>query len=132
MASRKYLVGVVAAVLLIWGPLDHSWPAWMAIRIGYLILVPLATWFLLGWIWRKWQPSPGAEKRLQRSLAATTAGVLLVLAIIEAIADTHVLMTEHMDEGIVVTGPNWLAVILLLIVSVYAFRFSMSESESDQ
>lgn len=54
--ARKYIVAFVAVVLLIWGPLDHSWPWWFAIRIGYLILVPLGVWHLLGWLWRDKQP----------------------------------------------------------------------------
>lgn len=84
MGSRKYIVGVVAVALLIWGPLDHSWPAWLAIRIAYLILIPVATWFLLGWIWERWQPDPETERQLQSArieaikligiaVAATTA-----------------------------------------------------------
>jgi hypothetical protein len=59
--TRKYIVALVVAVLLIWGPGDPSWPSWIAIRIGYLILVPLGVWFLLGWIWRDRQHHSGPE-----------------------------------------------------------------------
>ena len=69
MAARKYLVFIVAVVLLIWGPIDDSWPAYLAIRIGYLIAIPLATWFLLGWIWKVWMPDADSEDRLERALA---------------------------------------------------------------
>ena len=65
MGCRNYLVGVLVFVLLIWGPIDHSWPAWLAIRTGYLIAIPLATWFLLAWIWRVWQPDAASEKEGQ-------------------------------------------------------------------
>lgn len=60
METRKYIVALVAVVLLLWGPGDPSWPWWLAIRLGYLILVPLGIWFLLGWIWqdRQSQPDP--------------------------------------------------------------------------
>lgn len=61
MEVRKYIVGLVAVALLIWGPLDHSWPWWFAIRIGYLILIPLGTWFLLGWLWQDRQPQSDPE-----------------------------------------------------------------------
>jgi hypothetical protein len=90
MASRKYLVGVTAVVLLIWGPIDHSWPAWLAIRLGYLFVIPLITWFLLGWIWKVWQPDEETENRLYRSLIGATAGVLLIFAVLEAKAVTLV------------------------------------------
>ena len=141
MGSRKYIVGVIAVALLIWGPLDYSWPAWLAIRTAYLILVPLATWFVLGWIWKAWQPDPRTEKRLQRSLASATAGVLLVFAIIQATADTHMGNTqlirtrdgiEAVGDYIVLPGPDWGNVIMLLIASGVAFWLSISNRESDQ
>jgi hypothetical protein len=140
MGSRKYIVGVIAVALLIWGPIDHSWPAWLAIRIGYLILVPLATWFILGWIWKAWQPNPQTEKRLQRSLAGATAGVLLVFAIIQATADTHVGNTqwiqtrdgwEAVGDDIALPGPDWGTVIMLLAASGCASWLSISNSKSD-
>jgi hypothetical protein len=140
MGSRKYIVGVVAVALLIWGPIDHSWPAWLAIRIGYLILVPLATWFILGWISKAWQPNPQTEKRLQRSLAGATAGVLLVFGIIQATADTHVGNTqwiqtrdgrEAVGDDIVLPGADWGTVIMLLAASGCAFWLSISNSKSD-
>ncbi|MCR9296363.1 MAG: hypothetical protein NXI32_26940 [bacterium] len=61
MDSRKLIVGIVAIVLLIWGPLDHSWPWWFAIRTGYLILVPLSIWFFLGWLKKDWQLDPDLD-----------------------------------------------------------------------
>ena len=73
MGSRKFLVGAFFVVLQIWGPIDHSWPAWLPIRIGYLIVLPLAAWFLLKWIWGVWQPDPVIEKRLERTLGGVTA-----------------------------------------------------------
>ncbi len=141
MGSRKYIVGVVAVALLIWGPIYHSWPAWLAIRIAYLILVPLATWFILGWIWKAWQPDIHTERRLQRTLAGTTAGVLLVFAIIQATADTHVGNTkwiqtrdgmEAVGEDIVLTGPDWGTVVMLLVASGLAFWLSISKNTSDE
>ena len=61
MKNREYIAMAVAIILLLWGPIDHSWPFWLAIRIGYLILIPLFTWFLLGLIWKAWQPNEKGE-----------------------------------------------------------------------
>ncbi|HUP80858.1 MAG TPA: hypothetical protein VM260_20070, partial [Pirellula sp.] len=61
MEVRKYIVGLVAVVLLIWGPINYSWPWSSAIRISYLILIPLGTWFLLGWLWQHRQPQSDPE-----------------------------------------------------------------------
>jgi len=127
MSSRKYIVGVVVVALLIWGPIDHSWPAWLAIRTGYLIAIPLATWFLLGWIWRVWQPDAAAENRLERALAGATGGVLMALGIIRAMADTHVGNTmwvrtrdgmEAAGDDIILPGPDWIVVIMLIAAAI--------------
>ena len=61
METRKYIVALVAVVLLLWGPGEPSWPWWIAIRLGYLIFVPLGIWFLLGWIWQDRQPQSAPE-----------------------------------------------------------------------
>ena len=47
MGSRKYLVGVLVVALLIWGPIDHSWPAWLLIRIGRVIAIVCLTSVLI-------------------------------------------------------------------------------------
>lgn len=141
MGCRNYLVGVVFFVLLIWGPIDHSWPAWLAIRTGYLIAIPLATWFLLAWIWRVWQPDAASEKRLVRVLAGATAGALLVLAIFEAMAYYHFDNTkwvrtydgmEAVGDWITLPGPNWGRVVMLLAASGFSFWLSISKTESKQ
>ena len=138
MNSRKYLVGVLAVVLLIWGPIDHSWPAWLAIRVGYLIAAPMVTWFILGWIWRAWKPDAASENRLERALAGVTAGVLLVLSIFEAMADTHVGNTmwvqtrdgmEAVGDDITLPGPDWEIVIMLIVAAGFAFWFSIAKRE---
>lgn len=84
LESRKYIVGVVAVALLLWGPLDHSWPAWWAIRTGYLILIPLATWHLLGWIFRTWQPDPQIEQKLKTFISANKDALLAIAVVVMA------------------------------------------------
>ncbi len=141
MNSRKYLVGVLVVVLLIWGPIDHSWSAWFAIRMGYLIAIPVAAWFLLGWIWRIWQPDAASENRFERALGGATAGVFLVLAILEAMADTHIGNTmwvrtrdgmEAVGDDIVLHGPDWRNVLMLLAAAGFAVWFSVAKRESKQ
>lgn len=141
MSSRKYLVGVLVVVLLIWGPINHSWPAWLLIRTGYLIATPLAAWFLLGWIWRVWQPDAASENRIERALGAATGGVFLVIAVLDATADTHVDHTmwvrtrdgmEAVGDDIVIRGPDWGNVIMLIAAAGFAFWFSIAKRESKQ
>lgn len=140
MASRKYIVGVLVAVLLIWGPLDHSWPAWFAIRMGYLIVIPVAAWFFVGWIWRIWQPDVATENRFERALGGATAGVFVVLAILAAMAETHIGNTEWIQtrdgieavgDDIVLPGPDRGNVMMLLAFAGFAFWFSVAKRESE-
>ena len=77
MVSRHYIVGAVVIVLLMWGPLDHDSPWGLAIRLGYLVLVPLIVWVGLMWLWRRWKPDEASEDRLQRTLEGMASGVML-------------------------------------------------------
>lgn len=132
---------MLVVALLIWGPIDHSWPAWLLIRTGYLIAIPMATWFLLGWIWRVWQPDEASENRLERALGGATGGVLVVMAILAAMADTHIGNTmyvrtrdgmEAVGDYIVLPGPDWGNVIMLIAATGFAFWFSIAKRESKQ
>jgi hypothetical protein len=140
MGCRKYIVGATAVALLIWGPLDHSWPAWLAIRIGYIVALPVATWFLLGWLWGVWKPDAASEARLGRALACLTGTVLVVLATIEVMADTHLGNTqwvrtrdgmEAVGDDIVLHGPDWGVVIMLFVAAGFAFWFSITHQSGD-
>src|SRR5262245_41978174 len=76
--NRSFLVGMVVFVLLVWGPLDHSWPYWFWIRSAYLVAIPVGVYFLLQWIWRRWQPDWVHEDRLMRIIAGSIAGACLI------------------------------------------------------
>jgi hypothetical protein len=123
MSSKEYLFGVVVVVLLFWGPLVHLWPVWIALRVGYLMAIPVGAWFLLEWIWKVWKPDAEAEHRLGSTLAGATSGVLVVWAHLEAIAKTHI------DNDVVLPGPHWLVVLLLLIFAGFAFCLGVSKRD---
>lgn len=134
MFFRNYLAGTIFAILLIWGPIDHSWPAWLAIRIGYLIIVPLVIWLLLGWVWNLWDPNNKLEITLERMLSGIICIVLLVLATLEAISKIHIgndqwIRTrdgmEAVGEDIVLQGPDWRAVIVLVIIALLVLWFGV-------
>ena len=126
-------------VLMIWGPIDHSWPACLAIRTGYLIGIPLLALFVLHLIWKSWRPDEAAEDRLQRTLAGVTAGLFIVFAFLAGTAKTHVGNTEWVQthdgmeavgDDVVLPGPDGEMVILMLVVAGFAFWLSVTKTES--
>ena len=131
----KYIVFLVVVALLMLGPIGDS-SLGLLIRLGYLVAIPYATWFLLMWIWKVWQPDAETEDRLERVLAGATGGMLLMLAVFEALADTHVGNTmyvrsyygrEAVGDDIILPGPDWTMVFLCVFFSGFAFWFSMSK-----
>ncbi len=138
MGTRKYLVGVLAFVLLIWGPIDHSWPAWFLIRAAYLLAIPTAAWFLLSWVWKVWRPDAAAENRLSRTLAGGTAGVLLVGAILAAQTEHHFECTQEVrtrdgsecvGDYVLVPGPDLGQAFMLTLAAGFAFCFGVRADE---
>ncbi len=74
---RAFLVGILAFVLLFWGPLlGGGWAR------SYVIALPIAFWFVLAYVWRVWQPDAAAEDQLQRTVAAAVGGAFLLSAIL--------------------------------------------------
>lgn len=135
MGVRKFLVGALALVLLVWGPIEHSRPYGPWIRVLYLVAIPAAAWFALAWIWRAWQPDAKAEERLVRTLAGLAAGVLFVGAVIAAQGDHHRVCAEGegtWDEGDcfryeLAPGPDLAHVVLLAGGGVLAAWFGIKK-----
>lgn len=141
MKSRGYIVTVIVIVLLIWGPINDSWPASLAIRIGYLILIPLLVSFALRWIWKIWNPDAASENRLERALFGATAGIFLIFAIMKSMAKTHIGNTdwvrthdgmEAVGDDVILPGPDWGVVAMLGCVSGIAFWQSVTKANESE
>ena len=124
MDFRNYLAGTIFFVLLIWGPINHSWTAWLVIRIGYLYIVPLVAWLLLGWIWNRWQLNAKLNSLLNRTLSGIIFIALIVFAIIEATSTTHIGNTqwirtrdgyEDVGDSIVLQGPDYVIMFVIIL-----------------
>lgn len=138
MDARKYLVGVIAFVLLIWGPIDHSWSAWLLVRTVYLIVIPVAAWFVLGWIWKGWRPDSATEDRLGRTLAGATAGALIFGATLAVQAGHHYECTQEartadgyecVGEYRLVEGPDFGEAFMLTLGAGFAFWFGVRRKD---
>lgn len=133
---RKFLTGVVAFIVLIWGPVSP-----LALRVAMLVGLPTAAWFLLGWMWRVWRPDDAAEDRLFRTLAGFFAAVLCVGAVLEARRDFHFECTEGMPtrDGFECVGdyerapgPDLGSALMLAMASAFAFSLGMRRPVENQ
>ncbi len=134
MNFKSYLAGTIFWILLIWGPIEHSKPFGLAIRTGYLILIPLIIWLLLNWIWNRWQPNIKSEIILERILSGIICIALFVFAYFEAILNTHIGNTqqiqtrdgmEDVGEYVKLQGADWGNVFLLIIVALLVFWYGV-------
>ena len=139
MRFRNYLTGTIFAILLLWGPIDHSWPAWLAVRTGYLILIPLLVWFLLGWTWNHLKPTNKFEIKLERILSGLICIALFTLAIIEATSKTHIGNTqtirtrdglEDVGDDIVLPGPDYRNVFVIVIIALLVLWFGVLKKKA--
>lgn len=138
MNFRRYLIIVIIISLLIWGPIDHAWPAWLAIRLGYLVLIPLTVWFLLRWLWNIWNPNPHVEEVLERILSGLIAFFLFLMAIFEAKSDSHIGNTawmrtrdgmEAVGDDIILDGPDYGNVIVFVGIALFFVWYSVSKKK---
>ncbi len=140
MGFRDYLSGTIFIVLFIWGPINHSWPSWFLVRSGYLILVPLTVWLLLRWLWHHWEPNKKTENTLERILSGIICITLFVFAFLAAISKDHfgntqVIRTrdgmEDVGDYIVLPGPDWGNVFLLVIFALLVLWFGVIKNEAN-
>ena len=135
---RKWFVGALGFALGQWLP--WSFPprlnqlAFGYARIACIVGILLTVWFILGWIWRVWEPNAKTEERMERGLAAAIGGVLLVMAVHAQMADTHIGNTkwvytrdgyEAVGEDVVMLGPDPDIFVMLIMGAVTAFVFSL-------
>ncbi len=134
MNFREYFSGTLFLLLLLWGPIDHSWPSWLAIRIGYLIFIPLIIWFIIGWAWDYWQPSDKLETTLERILSGAICIALFTFAGIEGTSKNHIGNTqwiqtrdglEAVGDDIILPGPDWGNFLVFIIIALAILWFGV-------
>lgn len=139
MNFRNYLAGTIFILLLIWGPIYNSASNGLAIRVGYLVIIPFTVSLLLGWIWNKWEINDKTEILLNRILSATISVALISLAIIQATSNSHIENNEYIrtndgmeavGDDILLRGPNWRNIIVILIIAGIIFWHGVLKRKS--
>lgn len=134
MFFRQYLVTAIFIALLMWGPIDHSMKGGLIIRLAYLIIIPLVIYFLLAWVWDKWEPSMKVEDILERTLSGLICGFLILMALFEARSKEHIGNTkwiqtregmEAVGDDIVLKGPDTGQIVMLIVFAILVFVFGV-------
>jgi hypothetical protein len=134
MKFPKYFALTIFIILLLWGPMDDSWPYPIYIRIGYLYLIPVFFLFVSNQILKRLEPSITLLDKLERFLWAINGIVLLILAYSGATSDwhlgnTHYIQTrdgyEAVGEDVILEGADWFGVIVLLILACLFFWYGV-------
>jgi len=73
--NTGFLVFLVAAVLLVFGPIQ---PYGLVVRTVYLIAIPTSLWFALAHWRKRWRIDALTNDRVNRMLCSVVAGALLV------------------------------------------------------
>ena len=129
MVFLQYFVTVLLVVLMLFGPIDHDSKYGMWIRIGYLVLLPVISWWILKWIWDRWMPEENQEDTAVRVLSISIGITLLIFVIMEFSRTSHLANTEYIrtQDGIEevgnyvkVKGRNWTNIIMM---AIFAFLF---------
>lgn len=139
MNPRKYLVGTVAAIMMILVPrpdMEYG----NGLHFAYTVGICAALWFGMGWFWKRWQPDPAAEDLVNRGLCAATGVLLLGLAYGASNADTHGVCTqgiqtrdgpECVGDYVPEDGPDKGQVLMLLVAAGIAFWIAVKNAESN-
>jgi hypothetical protein len=94
--NRNYIVGIVFVALLIFGPVQ---PYGMVVRAVYLAGIPAVLWLTLRYGGEKLELRPDDNDRLNRSITAAIAGMLVVAAFQAATATHHGECTQTVRDG---------------------------------
>jgi ABC-type Na+ efflux pump permease subunit len=99
-----------------------------------LIAVPILVWLFVGWLWDYFLLSDALGEFLGRVLSTIIFAVLVILAILEATAKTHVGNTlwvrtkdgmEAVGDPVLVNGPDWRTVFVLAILAALFLLFGV-------
>src|SRR5258708_9820399 len=94
--NRELLVIIVFLCLLLWGPIE---PYGILVRCVYLVVLPTALWFILGYFGDKWRGDEHANNRLSRGVGGIIAGVFFVGAFLSFTANYHTVCTQSVQTS---------------------------------
>lgn len=131
-ANRSYIVSIVFAILLLFGPVE---PYGLAVRLLYLIALPGALWLVLRFAGGFFNFDAHTNDRINRALTAGLAGALTAGAYLEATASYHTECTlyartrdggrECVGDTVTAAGPDMVNAFMLVLIAGFAFWFAV-------
>lgn len=94
--NRNLLVIILAAILLLFGPIE---PYGMVVRTAYTIILPTLLWLYLKYFGHTWEADESDNDRLNRAIVAMIAGALFVGAYLNFTATYHSECTQYARSG---------------------------------
>lgn len=142
MRARDVISVSFFMILLLYGPL-YEWSGGSVVRIGYLILLPYALWFLLGWLWDVLYINNDIDKIVVQVTFILIALFFIFHAYLFFISKSHIGNTmwvrspegghEAVGDDISVQGPDYASAYICLglgIISVIAAGFSKRKTKN--
>lgn len=129
--NRNFLVGLVFALLLIFGPVE---PYGMLVRIVYLITIPVLVYFFLKSFGKKWAIDES------RAVVACIAGALLVGAYLSLTANYHTKCDQYVQtrdgqecvgDYVTVKGPDKSGAFMQLVFAGFAIWYAIKRKEDN-
>ena len=129
----KFIVILTVIFLLLYGPIQ---PYGLVIRIAYLVIIPTIIWKGLKYFGKTWEMDKVSNDRLNRTLFAIVAGILLVSAYSSHASKYHTECDQYartrdgqecVGDYTTVKGPDKSGMIMKLIFAGFAIWLSIAE-----
>jgi len=133
----NFIVILITVLLLLFGPIQ---PYGMIIRITYLIIIPIIIWYSLKYFGSSWNMDKISNDRLNRTLAAIVAGMLLVSAYSSYTTKYHTECDQYIQtrdgrecvgDYVTVKGADKSGMIMKLIFAGFAIWFSVAKKPEE-
>lgn len=135
----NFIVILIVVLLLLFGPIE---PYGIIIRIAYLVIIPTIVWWGLKHFGSSWEMDKISNDRLNRTLAAIVAGMLLVSAYSSYTSKYHTECDQYegnqrdgyecVGDYLTVKGSDKSGMFMKLIFAGFAIWFAVAKrSEED-
>lgn len=135
--NRNFLVSLVFALLLLFGPID---PYGIVIRTIYLIAIPILLYFFLKIFGERWQIDEVSNDYINRTIVSYIAGALLVGAYLSMTAKYHTECNQYVQtrdgqecvgDYVTVKGSDKSGAFIQIILASFAIWYAVTKRQEE-